>query len=671
MGVKARSTDIVGTRPGLHRGNARRPRWATRLASVLLALLLAVTPVVTVPYIGQVGSVMPANASFSDCGDMVKVGLELTEEEAKGATDPKFIGCAGKIAGGDALSIAVGVIFAALGADNRFTDYDSCIDLVRNTVVGLIVDGIKQLVYQAPVIGQVIDAALQPVGSSLTDFMNAAADDLWTLLQNTFKPVFDYIDCGCKVAGTLVALAHKSVELVEKTAACADTVATALADAAKAIISFPEKVGEWVECGLNSCAGGGQDAATNYVYPACQPGWLIGNYVDNFVSNTDGGYLQFWTPNGSCTCPDGTSYKSKGPLTGGDTKYHMSSKVSDASYFACTCDNKLLGYQNGSVCAKCPSSGPINADGTCPACDFGQVSVNGVCKKCGADEFIRDGVCVKGPQCGDGWKTKRVASTDPYSPATVTCEPACADGSIYDVGSKSCQKCKANEYAIYEKPTLGPLGDFANSQTLGVCAKCAKGLYSPPGSMKCCPAGMASYDGIACVPSKKLDLSHPEFSRRGRTARGDQSIAVPAETEETRKTRRSRCPDGQVATSDGECQRPKGRTAPDLALPSERVGSDPSRVQQHTIAPGLQEPTDSRGHTPSAPSTHTVAPGIVGPTDARRSAPSLPSTHTVAPGIQGPTGPSAPRGPSAPSLSTTTTPGRMVPVSPTTPAWKP
>jgi hypothetical protein len=629
-------------------------------------VLIVFAPFLTiqVPKVGPVGFITPASASVGDCVDIAKEAANLVETVASLAADPILADCAGKITSFDPISIGVDLVFTGLGAMGKFQDYDTCIDMVKGTVVDLVVSAMKEVVSEFPALGQLLDAGFQLVGTSLTAFMNAGGEEVFELLKTTFSLVWNYIDCGCKIAGTVVELTKDTIALAEATVGCAATFGEAI-----------EAVGEFIQCGIgHGCLVGGvqQDQRLNsasYSYPACSPGWLLGKYYayeENGQPGSDWG-----TPNG-CTCPAGSSATRQSyVLPPGETKGHSSSKVSDYSYWACKCDNPKLGYQAGGVCGTCLNGGPIYPDGTCPKCPYGEVWVEptqkeaGYCKKCQDDEFIQNFQCVKPVSmmgsCPAGSVQTVTPNSDPYAPGTMTCEKlTCADGSVVDKTTNSCAKCKADERAVAS--VAGFDGQQAKLEL--ICEKCPKNLYSPPGSTMCCPKGQVS-NGEECVAAKKpgntkgggtnvkLDVSNPKILDETKPT-NDPLIGTPTDAKKKKKGKGALCPDGQTLTTNAGCQPIKGQPrAPDVALPSERVGSDPSRVRHPTTTPG-----------PTAPPLTGYTPGVVTTTPGGTRTPPPPAPPpltTYTPGVTkgGGGGHTAP--PPPPPPLTTYTPGVMGP----------
>ncbi len=555
----------------------RLSRLTRHTVALCLAALMMFTPLSPLQMVPRLAPVQSAQAGAIDdlgacIGGLANGALDLAKAQAKAAelftvmTDPNYLACMGKAAGGDVVTIAFMVAMTALWASGTvdFTSPESCQQALKDVILKELAgaldsalydtsaDGSKHLTFP----GEVLKALVGGKGIDLIEQVaHDAAQDLIDQLWNALSPITSYMDCGCSAAGTIAKAAELSKEIAGlivdaggETKKCLDLfqnigslpgelfnaakdvlsdVANAVCDSAQAAVGIDacgpfKDAWEEGEKILGTVAGWAEDgihAVSCFVFgcdpppPPPQPP----------TCSTDPK-----NPNDAsiaCVCPAGMGFTVVTEAIKGKDYNHLINGVpADKTY-----------YRDYKYCSSCADkAGIIGANGMCQTCPPGILpGPDGKCSKpvvCSADEALDQSghACFSCPAGMHFSADRKKCDADP---------PVCAPGSgkvVIDTWMNGSQLAalKAtigpgyNSYAGKSSTCACPAGLFDNGSgtctpvmqcpgwakpnyTTGKCeATCGpKGFWGVVGGQELdschpCPAGQVSYNNI-CVPQCK------------------------------------------------------------------------------------------------------------------------------------------------------------------------
>lgn len=436
-------------------------RFVSSLAGCGLLLALALPPLL----------VTPAPARADDLSACLKAMSGYDEAKlAFDAANPNALRCTAQAASGDIVMAAVIAAMTAIMASGAYDSESSCEKVVNTVIASVVVDVFKE-----------IEGSVDLAGLFGQDFVNALNTDFSTAgvaaLHQALAPLFDYIDCGCAVSGTVAQVAQDIKQAAEGYASCGSILVGAVkeagkivGDAAKGVGSFFELVGEGTACiatfGL-WCLGSSNDRE-----PA-QNLQCIDVY-NNYEGDTHGGRI--WCgPGAQCaTVPsqNGDSWNGCAPCT--DVPF---SKANGTNQNGCGCQANFkasLNEHGGLASCSCNSPFVLTSVGAAVQC------------LCPQGSYQNQGACSA---CMPGHIS---------SPDRSQCLSCAADQRVSSDGG-SCQQCPAGQGSIYDNGKFdGQCHDL--SCPAGQHRDVVKASFSvPSGFSACqCDAGTVMQNG-KCV----------------------------------------------------------------------------------------------------------------------------------------------------------------------------
>jgi hypothetical protein len=621
-----------------------------RLFALLLAGVMAFMPA------GQFGplSPIPAKASLldapGDCFNAAKDGVELVAREAERVVDPTFLSCTAQVASLNVVSIAVDAAFGVWGvAGGTFSDPGTCETALQTTLEGPIIDLFTALGNTGT--GQAVESFLNstilalinasdlskligvdpPLQDPVTvqSLLAAGADVLYNALKNAVPEIWNYLDCGCMVAGTAIAATKDAIQVGKEAWQCVQDFCIFDCDDDPPVppngfevdcapgtrdqtiqtsktCDYPKTSGTPAsQCGTavvvqsgsglydtntkSACTGCGKGAVTtSYLKLLNGPDIrLPGSLVVPDPAIVAGSYQQCECPTGQCYQSTGMAYEANvgtGALS--DQPIQQYGCAAPPKYAAigtngtqcitCVGGQGVVDFLGSPTCHTCKDGEGTREDGTCGVCTDGEGLFLGKCQTCPDGAANIDGNCT---YCAAGTKI----SDDKKSCPTICTKPLVWQ---YDDKDKNhCIPCGENFYAAYPTAFTQLIGMQIDAG--GSCFECAWDQISKPGSSKCEPL-VCTYGYNPTRPHECRHctgfiennyLGHPQKTPTGCDGPAAPKIDVPVRVNIPRTKPVTSGPGIQMQTQQPQVKQTspgveKGAlSAPVIVLPGGGVGS--------------------------------------------------------------------------------------------------